>query len=267
MMGGGELDIIDLELNFLEGNPIEIDNGLYVHKVSFSTINKKNIGYHTYNRIINMLCLTNDNIKDFVIGDDIDVYTFLVLYTIQSIEEKRKNMSLINNDRYFVDELISVLQVLFNDTVFLDINTGIFYVGENETSLNKNNFYQFQSIIKKRNCLENIEEEIDNPDNEMARSLLERRKKAREKLARAKARQNEDDDVESLTIADLISIYAQAEHMKLEDVFQYDIYQFNNQFNRMKIFKDYDVNIQALIAGAKSEDIELQHWLSKIKTK
>jgi hypothetical protein len=64
---------------------------------------------------------------------------------------------------------------------------------------------------------------------------------------------------------DLISIYAEAEHVNLEDIFQYDLYQFNNQFNRMKIFKDYEVNIQALLAGAKSDEIEFQHWLSKIK--
>lgn len=266
MMGGGNLDAIDLELNFLEGNPIEIEPNLNIHKVSFSLINKKKIGYLTYNRIINMLCLTNDDIKDFVIDDDIDVYTFLVLYTIQSIEEKLDNKSSTDNSKYFIDELISVLQVIFNDTVFLDINTGIFYVGENETSLNKNNFYQFQSIIRKRNCLDNIEEEKDDPANEMARRLLEKRKKAREKLAKAKASQNGESG-NQLTIVDLISIFAEAEHMKLEDVFQYDIYQFNNQFNRMKIFKDYDVNIQALLAGAKSEDIELQHWLSKINNK
>ena len=121
----------------------------------------------------------------------------------------------------------------------------------------------FRSILKKRNCLENIEEEADNPANEMARRLLEKRKKTREKLTKVKANQNGESD-DPLTIVDLMSIFAEAEHMKLEDVFKYDVYQFNNQFNRMKIFKDYDVNIQALLAGAKSEDIELQHWLSKI---
>lgn len=260
------MDVIDLELNFLEGNPIELEPNLNLHKVSFSQINKKKIGYLTYNRIINMLCLDRNDIKKFVTNDDIDVYTFLVLYAYQSIEEKKHdNKSIQNNDKYFIDELVSVLQIIFNDSVLLDENIGVFYVGKDGLSLNKNNFYYFQSIIKKRNCLENIDEEIDNPDNEMARSILEKRKKAREKLAKAKARQNDDEDIEPLSITDLISIYAQAEHMKLEEVFQYDVYQFNNQFNRMKIFKDYDVNIQALLAGAKSEEINLQHWLSKIK--
>jgi hypothetical protein len=214
-----------------------------------------------------MLCLEKDDIKKFVTSDDIDVYTFLVLYTYQSIEEKqnneKENKILPNNEKYFVDELISVLQIIFNDTVLLDVNTGIFYIGKCGLSLNKNNFYSFQSIIKKRNCLENIEADKENPANEMARLLLEKRKKAREKLAKAKSIGNGEDS-DPLTIADLISIFAEAEKMKLEDIFTYDIYQFNNQFSRMKIFKDYDVNIQALLAGAKSDDINLKHWLGKI---
>lgn len=258
------MDVIDLELNFLEGNPIELEPNLNIHKVSISQINKKKIGYLTYNHVINMICLDKDDIKKFVNNDNIDVYTFLLLYAYQSYEEKKVNKSL-DNEKYFIDELISVLQLIFNDTIVIDVNTEVFHVGKNGLSLNRNNFYQFQSIIKKRNCLENIDEEIENPDNEMARSILAKRKKAREKLAKAKARQNDEDDLTPLNIADLISIYAQIEHMKLEEIFQYDFYQFNNQFNRMKIFEDYDVNIQALLAGAKSEEINLQHWLSKIK--
>lgn len=256
------MDALDLELNFLEGNPIEIEPNLYIHKVSFSDINKKKIGYLSYNRIINTICLSDDDVSKIIIdGKDIDVYTFLILYSIQSKYEKEMN----NDDKkYFIDELISVLQAIFNDNVCLNEDYGIFVIGNKGLSLNSVNFNKFQSIIKKRNCLENIKEEIENPANEMARQILEKRKKAREKLAKIKAKQNNEDD-EPLTIADLISIFAEAEHMKLEDVFKYDIYQFNDQFNRMKIFKDYTINIQALLAGAKSEDIHLQHWLSKIK--
>ena len=66
-------------------------------------------------------------------------------------------------------------------------------------------------------------------------------------------------------MADLISIFAEAEHMPLQDVYEkYDIYQFNNQFNRLKIMDDFHVNIQALLAGAKDSDFKIQHWLSKI---
>lgn len=262
------MDIIDMQLNFLEGNSIELESGIKIHKVSFSDINKKKIGYISYNHVINMICLSDDSLKNLTTKDDIDVFTFLVLYAYQSYNDTLNNLknNIVINEPYFIDELIKVLQILFNDKVILDIDNGVFLIGESGLSLNKNNFNKFQSIIKKRNCLENIEEEKENPANEMARQLLERRKKAREKLAKSKSNSNGESD-NDLTIVDLISIFAEAEHMKLEDVFQYDVYQFNDQFNRMKILKDYNVNIQALLAGAKSEDIKLQHWLSKINNR
>ena len=95
----------------------------------------------------------------------------------------------------------------------------------------------------------------------MAAQLLAKKKMLQQKIKKSKRIQGE----ESLTMADLISIFAEAESMPLQDVYRnYDIYQFNNQFNRLKIMDDFQVNIQALLAGAKSEDVKLQHWLSKI---
>ena len=46
---------------------------------------------------------------------------------------------------------------------------------------------------------------------------------------------------------------------------KYDIYQFNDQFNRLKIMDDYEVNVQALLHGAKKENVNLTHWITKIK--
>lgn len=259
------MDATDLQLNFLEGNPIDLKPNLKLHKVSFSDINHKQIGYLTYNRIINIICMDKSDVAKFVNDLSLDTYSFIVLYAYQSLQEKitDENNDILNEEGYFIDELLSVLEVIFNNNVTLDTDLMCFCVGQYGFLYNEN-YYEFQSIIKKRNCLENIEEEKDNPANEMARQILEKRKIAREKLAKVKAKNNSE-DTEPLTIVDLISIYAEAEHMKPEEVFMYDIYQFNDQFNRMKIFKDYEVNIQALLAGAKSEDIKLHHWLGKIK--
>ena len=95
----------------------------------------------------------------------------------------------------------------------------------------------------------------------MAAKLLEKKRMLNEKIRKSKSRSGDD----LISMADLISIFAEAEKMPLQDVYRkYDMYQFNNQFNRLKIMDDYQVNIRALLAGAKSEDVKLQHWLSKI---
>ena len=41
--------------------------------------------------------------------------------------------------------------------------------------------------------------------------------------------------------------------LRLQEVMGYDLYQFNDQFNRLKIMDDYEVSVQALLHGAKKE--------------
>ena len=63
----------------------------------------------------------------------------------------------------------------------------------------------------------------------------------------------------------MVSILASGFGMTLQEVMGYDLYQFNDQFNRLKIMDDYEVSVQALLHGAKKEDINFTHWLTKIK--
>ena len=97
--------------------------------------------------------------------------------------------------------------------------------------ITKDNFDSVQEIIRLRNGLQGVEEEEENPDNEAARRVLQRRKE--ERLKRRKAKSGDEE--------------------------------FNDQFNRLKIMEDYEVNVQALLHGAKKEDVNLTHWITKIK--
>lgn len=249
------MDNFEIEMNMLAGKPIEISSGLFIHKVSFDK--QCDIGYRRYSDIIGLLCVNNDKLKEFLKSEDADVYAYIIslcYYAVTKQDEERIE---------FLRNLINVLKLIFNNDVKFDVSDTSFAIGK-DAVLNRENFDEFIKIVKIRNCLDDITSENDNPDSDRTRQLLERRRQLREKVNKTKS-QNSDDD--GLTILDLISIYAESSHMKLEDVFQYDMFQFNNQFNRLKIFKDYEVNIQALLAGAKKEDIELKHWLSKIDKK
>lgn len=127
--------------------------------------------------------------------------------------------------------------------------------------ITKDNFEEFQTIVRNRNGMQQIEEDEENPDNEAARRVLQRRKEERIKRRRAKM-QDEDLDI---TLSDLVSILASGLGMSMEDVMKYDLYQFNDQFNRLKIMDDYEVSVQALLHGAKKEDVNFTHWITKIK--
>ena len=92
--------------------------------------------------------------------------------------------------------------------------------------------------------------------------MLEKRRKARERLNKAK---NNDSDGERLTLDDLVSIVcANGNGINIFNVWDLSFYAFNDQFNRMKMFDDYQISVQSLLAGADPNEIELKHWMSKI---
>jgi len=142
-----------------------------------------------------------------------------------------------------------------------------FFYTENEeecTFITGENYEDIIEVIKLQNCItKKSDEDEDNPADEKTRKLLERQKKARALLAKAK---KGDDDGEPLTLSDLVSILASnGNGITPFNVWDMNFYWFNNQFNRMKMLDEYDINIRSLLAGAKSEDINLKHWMSKIK--
>lgn len=242
---------INLQLKLLSGRVIYIDD-IPTYKIPLNQI--IDFGYVEYQNLIRLICMEKDEInKMFQIENEIDdVFTFLFVMCMQDFS---------TNGYSFSKEMLRFLQLIFNKDVKIDIEHG-FVIGESHT-LNRENFSKLQEVIKYRNSLNDIEEENnDNPADEATRQLIEKRNKLRKKIKELK---KTEDDNEPITLFDLISIYAEMEKMKIEDVCEYDFFQFNNQFNRMKVVEDFKVNVQSLLAGADSKSIKLKHWLSKLK--
>jgi|GEM_PF-1131274 len=266
------MDKLDLEMKLLNGSILFCGN-IPIHRLTLDQMTE--FGYSKSQRLLNILTLRDEDTKQYF-KENIDNSTYnLIYYSILDEITKIRNGDFLEEDidSFLFLSLPSFLMLIFQSNVSFDIDNGFIIENKNSISdddkyfyLNESNYETFREFLRYRNCLNDADEEIDkdNPSNEMARMLLEKRKKLREKLRKSKNKDNEDDS--SLTIADLISIFAEAKTMPLQDVYKkYDIYQFNDQFNRLKIMEDYQVNIRFLLAGAKSEDVKLQHWLTKIK--
>lgn len=255
----------DLEHKLLSGGVIYID-GCPTYKVTLKDM--ADYGFTQMQNIIALMATDDISASKFLktVADNSKISTFYVLMLgiLQELrqiadESKQQEMVLYNS-------AIAFLTLFFRRKVNFDENAGFIIKDDLDNVLfilNEDNYNQFRDILKYRNCFidpENICDE--NPANEMVAKLLEKRKMLNEKLRKSKQRQDED----SISMLDLISIFAEAEKMPLQEVYRnYDIYQFNNQFNRLKIMDDYHVNIQALLAGAKPEEVKLQHWISKIE--
>lgn len=242
------MDKRDLELKLLSKNPIVVDK-VPIYPISIDEI--ANIGFVRYNSELRLLCLNKDDVQSLV-GKDIShigVFDYLVGNAL--------------NDEELMSMMIYWLTVLTHEDVEFSIETFSFNVGDDKAVIDHNNFNEIQSVIRSRNGLTDYEEETDNPANDAARRVLERRKE--ERLKRKKSRKPCENDDEMLNLADLVSILASGLKLNLPDVMGYDLYQFNNQFNRLKIMDDYEVSVQALLHGAKKDDVHFTHWITKIK--
>ena len=256
----------DLEHKLLSGGVIHI-NGFPTYRVTLQDM--ADVGFTKMQNAIGLMTLDDSSASNFISGIDgveLTAFDVLAIGVLQDLYQKEQGEQ--EREDFLCDTVLSFLTLFFRQKVKFDKSHG-FVVEDIDGNvafvLNGDNYNEFRNILKYRNCLVDIDDVVDNnPANEMTAKLLEKRRMLREKVHNAKKAQGED----GLTMADLISIFAEAESMPLQDVYKnYDIYQFNNQFNRLKIMDDFKVNIQALLAGAKAEDIKLQHWLSKINNK
>ncbi len=255
------MDKNDLEHSLLSGAAIYMGQ-LPTYKVTLMDMAK--LGFTKVQYIISLLCMKDEQASQyFNQSDESQGSTFLLIYyTVLNEMNLLENNAQTDIDSLIHPTLLPLLELVFRQKVLFDRHMG-FKIGETDY-LTENNFHEFQAIIKERNCLNDVDNIVDdNPDNEAAKKLLEKRRKIRQKMKNAKRMNGEN--VSSITMADLISIFAEAEKMPLADVYEkYDVYQFNDQFNRLKIMRDYQENIQVLCA-AGGTDIKIQHWLSKIQ--
>lgn len=244
------MDKRDIELKLLSKKPIVVDR-VPIYPISIDDISS--IGFMRYNSELRLLCLNKDDVQS-LLGKDISqvgVYGYLVGNAL--------------NDTELMNMIIFWFSILTHEEITFQIETFSFMVGNNVAVINMNNFDEIQSIIRSRNGLVDYEDEIDNPANEAAKKLLERRKEERMKRKKARKQGDNDDSDDGLNLSDLVSILASGLRLPLSSVMDYDIYQFNNQFNRLKIIDDYEVSVQALLHGAKKDDIHFTHWITKIK--
>lgn len=236
------MDTKDIGMQLCSKDPIFVD-GVPIYPVSLKEI--AHIGYNRFATMLRMFCLTENDVRKLT-GGNISTFPFIVSSSL--------------NDQETMQAFLFLLSKITRSKVEFSKDKMCFSGGFFE--ITKDNFSDIQEVIRLRNGLQYIDDgEDENPDNEAARRVLQRRKEERLKRRKAKI----PDEESEITLEDLISILSSGLGMLMDSVMDYDLYQFNDQFNRLKIMDDYQVNIQALLHGAKKEDVNLTHWITKIK--
>lgn len=255
----------NIELNLLAGDSIPFIDMSDVNKPKvignihpFTVGDIKSIGgEHVFNSYLGVLTINKERIskgKNGEVNPMPDLTDFELTYLLCEMD-----------DFGFKELYLNAISFIFRDKV--NICDRGFYVGELRQNkiINNTNYHELSEIIKVQNCLTKPNSKLiqDNPGSEKARELLEKRRQLREKLNKIKNKDNENG--EPLTFSDLISILcSNGNGINIFNVWDLSYYAFNDQFNRMKMFEDYQVDIRSILAGADPKEVDIKHWMSRI---
>lgn len=232
---------IDLELKLLSDDPIMVGS-VPVHKIPFRLIARIGLSKVMYS--IRLLTMCSTDIVD-MFGDE-DINTLMAMLFV-----------LNKADAALFALVCDVIEIVFGSTPTLITPDRLMF---DKFEINSDNWLEVTHVIRARNEFGNhVEENADNPADEATRQLIERRNALRKVVAKKKG----NDDM-SITLIDLVGIFAVVTGLPLSQVMEYDVYQLYNQFSRYQMYEQYQVQIEALLHGAKNEDVELKHYARKL---
>lgn len=221
----------------------------------------------------NNLTIANKSIREIVKDGFLNFNYHLRFVTLKKTQvfppetlEKIESVSLIDalyeaNAYDLMDDYLDSFQYFLNSEISVEPDK-VIIVGN--TRISFDDITELSEIIGIQNCISTEEEEIPNPLNNRVKELKERMRKQREKAARLKSESKTTGD--RLDFSDLISILSsQGNGISIHNIFDLNYYQFNDQFNRMKMVKDYEININALMHQMLDpKKTKIEHWMTKM---
>ena len=235
-------DKLDMALLCNSNDPIFV-GGFPVYPVPIRQIRR--MGYNRYKMNLAILCLTEEDISRMMEGIHGAGAPFFFLLSVLAYKENERQ------------DIIDAFRMVCREDITWDMSA--LEIRTSSGVLREDNFRMFQDAVRQRNQYE-VDTADENPADEFTRQLMQRSRELDAKRAKARG---EDGGV---TLADLVSICAAKLQVHPDVIGTYDMYQLHDMLGRFKIFDDYEINIQALLHGAKKEDIDISHWISGNKS-
>ncbi len=171
-------------------------------------------------------------------------------------------MSVMNSAesaRHKTDAMLVLTLMFPNAKVKIDKDKILLQQENIESSVNEYNFDEFQDIVRQMFCLNSMGGEGGqyNPADALANKIAEKFKKRQQKLAGMKENQKVN------IFSRYASILAVGLQKDMNEIMQYTVYQIMDEFERFKLKQDFDVYVQAKMAGAKDME-EVKNWMEDI---
>lgn len=213
--------------------------------------------------------------KDFFAGtglinfdkDTLDVQDNSVLEKVSNFDIIMTMMQNSNPEaRIMRANLVKLLAVLFprylidiqkDKIVLTDIETEI--EDDRIREINNENFEEFKEIIEQITCLNlGQQEKKFNAKSKMAQRIAAKLKKGRQKAAQTKG-----ENISSL-LGRYVSILSVGEQKDMNKLMEYTMPQIFEEYQRYSLKIQFDMNIEARLAGAKDVDSP-KNWMDDLK--
>lgn len=232
-------------LKLLAGLPIPMsDSTCFVHPKTLLEIAA--IGVEKYFKYVNILTINDLDIKKILSDADISIFDFVFLNCSQK------------ND--FNDLFLEALNYFIKEEIIFVAEIESFVVGPfgEQRFLTRDNFSEFQEIIKSQNFLNDKDKPTS--EDEAAKRIKQSLAKSREKIAKIKGKSEE-----KIEISDLIASLAINTSLSIDRIWNITYYTFNDQFKRMRLLEQYDTGLQSILAGADPKKVKLEDWIKNIQ--
>jgi len=235
------------KLKLLAGVPIEMsDFTCLVYPFTLKDI--AILGSEKFFKYLNLLTISKEEVKRVIGKESVSSFDFILL-------------NCVGND-FFKNEFMQALKIFIREDILLVPDLECFIIGkfEDNRTLNKNNFNEFQFILQTQNFLTDQKVEFRGED-EIARRIKEKLEKGRKKIQELKNLYDEN----KIELADLIASLAVNSSLNIDNIWNISYYAFNDQFKRMRILEQYNTGLQSIMAGADPKKINLQDWIQSIQ--
>ena len=238
------------ELLLLSGNDIPFPEArVTVHQPTIREI--AYIGEESFYTGCEFLRFSKDKLSD---EDKIHLENYTNFDVLMSIM-KEQNVTILKN-KTCVLMVLSLIFPLYN----IDIKDNIVLSKDNKTyQINNQNYDKFLDILNSMFCLSIASENTSyNPSGDMAKKISDKLKKRHQKLNE----QNEKLSKVSI-ISRYVSILAVGQQKDINSFMNYTVYQLFDEFKRYELKLNWDIYLQAKMAGAKDLK-EVDDWMKDI---
>lgn len=244
------------ELKLLKGSPMQVSDGIFVYPITIGEIS--DIGEETYNSYISAIATDKSLLNNVSPEDGISKEELNELYEYSDLEFI-----------LFVCQSNPLLSYTFFQSLSLFLKSKVKIspkgiVIENETVcmyLNSELFDEIKSIIFKQNFLKDNDKSQFKPANSKAKALMEKLKKAKEKIQK----QNSD---EGLSLKDITSIVATySNDINIMSVWDLTVFQLYEAYLRLILWDEYHNKFILLPHSSDPQSLDLKHWATDLNKK